>query len=162
METSLVIPNLAHLTNKIAKQSDLTLELAHLTTWIAKQSNPILDLAHLTTRIAKQWGQKCHLCVVVQKSKANYEEITADISTTDRTEFFTSDQTFRQMSPSTPWGGLEQINWASNQMNLDKTSETSHIMTSDLGPIWHPNPQPSWEMRRLIPNYICLKEKQVI
>ena len=27
------------------------------------------------------------------------------------------------MSPSTPFGRLEQINWASHQMNLDRASE---------------------------------------
>ena len=58
---------------------------------------------------------------------------------------FISDQMFRQMSPSTPFGRLEQINWVSDQINLDIIGEKfSH---TDIRPSTNWTSQPPTFMR---------------
>ena len=67
------------------------------------------------------------------------------------------------MSPSKPFGELEQINWASDQMNLDRTSEK--LSHNDIRPCTNWTTQPPTFMIDEKPHsklYIHLKEEQVI
>ena len=72
-----------------------------------------------------------------------YEQATVDLPAplpTDGAEPFTYDHTFRQMSPSTSFEGLEQINWVSDQRNLERISEK--LFHNDMRPSANWTPQP--------------------
>ena len=61
-----------------------------------------------------------------RSSKANYKQTTVDLSVqlpTDRNEFLTLDQTFRQRSPSTPLRRPKEINWTSDQVNVHRAGD---------------------------------------
>ena len=53
----------------------------------------------------------------------NHKPVTADLSaqsSNDRNKLLTLDQTFRQISPPTPLRGSKQINWTSDQVNINR------------------------------------------
>ena len=67
--------------------------------------------------------------------KDYYKQVTTDLSLPlpiDGAEYVTTHQAFGQISPPTPFEGLEQINWVCDQRNLDRIGE--NFPNNDIRP----------------------------